>query len=293
MTFLNLLLGAVVTVYIFMLHRTRPHGKVYLSLCFYSLLYNLLLTGALITKYIGINLPPLIDITSSPQYQNFAQAAFALIMGGLFLFQSIILRSFTRGARSSGLPRFSILFISLGGGCLLLGVIGQFLGLGLAYWLTESAGDLFFLGEAAILVILLIISQRNLRGREKKELLSYSILFLLRYPAIILLFVLPKELRLAPSLALLFYMNLSPLLWVIFFSRPHQRGEELPSRLTEREKDIVRLVLQGLTNRDIQEKLFISSHTVKNHLYHIYQKLEVKNRYELISQYKETAALKR
>jgi LuxR family transcriptional regulator of csgAB operon len=36
-----------------------------------------------------------------------------------------------------------------------------------------------------------------------------------------------------------------------------------------------------MSNADIEKKLYISSHTVKNHIYHIYQKLGVKNRVQI------------
>jgi ligand-binding sensor domain-containing protein/DNA-binding CsgD family transcriptional regulator len=53
-------------------------------------------------------------------------------------------------------------------------------------------------------------------------------------------------------------------------------------RLTPREEEILRLVLEGARNRDIEKKLFISASTVRNHIYNIYQKLGVKSRLELI-----------
>jgi two-component system response regulator DegU len=37
-----------------------------------------------------------------------------------------------------------------------------------------------------------------------------------------------------------------------------------------------------MSNREIEKELFISLSTVKNHVYNIFQKLGVKNRYELI-----------
>ena len=51
--------------------------------------------------------------------------------------------------------------------------------------------------------------------------------------------------------------------------------------LSNREKEIVRLVAQGLRNREISEKLFISEQTVKNHLHNIFDKLGVFDRLEL------------
>jgi len=52
--------------------------------------------------------------------------------------------------------------------------------------------------------------------------------------------------------------------------------------ISQRERQIILLILKGKTNKDIENKLFISLKTVKSHIYNIYQKLGVKNRLELI-----------
>lgn len=51
--------------------------------------------------------------------------------------------------------------------------------------------------------------------------------------------------------------------------------------LTAREKDIIRLVAQGLTNKEIGEQLFLSDGTVRNNVSVIMEKVEVKNRAQL------------
>ena len=48
--------------------------------------------------------------------------------------------------------------------------------------------------------------------------------------------------------------------------------------LTEREKEILKLAITGLTKQQIADKLFISFHTVNNHLKNIYSKLHVNTR---------------
>ena len=48
--------------------------------------------------------------------------------------------------------------------------------------------------------------------------------------------------------------------------------------LTNREIDVIKLVCQGDSNRDIAEKLFVSTHTVKAHLASIFYKLGARNR---------------
>lgn len=48
--------------------------------------------------------------------------------------------------------------------------------------------------------------------------------------------------------------------------------------LTEREREVLRLMTQGLTNKQIGEALLITPNTVKKHVDHILQKLRVSNR---------------
>jgi DNA-binding NarL/FixJ family response regulator len=52
--------------------------------------------------------------------------------------------------------------------------------------------------------------------------------------------------------------------------------------LSKRELDVVRCVTEGLSNREIAERLGLSQHTVKNHLFHVFDKLGVSNRIELL-----------
>lgn len=57
--------------------------------------------------------------------------------------------------------------------------------------------------------------------------------------------------------------------------------------LTHRESEILELLGQRLTNREIAECLVLSTGTVKQHLYNIYQKLNVKNRRQAIAAVKD------
>jgi two-component system nitrate/nitrite response regulator NarL len=62
-------------------------------------------------------------------------------------------------------------------------------------------------------------------------------------------------------------------------ARAAPRGEK--PLLSDREKEIVHLVVQGFRNKEIGLKLFISEQTVKNHLHNIFDKLGVSDRLEL------------
>lgn len=52
----------------------------------------------------------------------------------------------------------------------------------------------------------------------------------------------------------------------------------LPTPLSEREFELLELIQQGKTNREIGEALFISVNTVKTHLQNLFEKLDVGNR---------------
>ncbi len=57
-----------------------------------------------------------------------------------------------------------------------------------------------------------------------------------------------------------------------------QAHHTIPAGLTRREVDVLRLIADGKTTRDIAAQLFISSKTADNHIQHIYTKLAVTNR---------------
>ena len=51
--------------------------------------------------------------------------------------------------------------------------------------------------------------------------------------------------------------------------------------LTPTELDVVRLVGEGLSNKDVATRLFVSPRTVESHLTHVYTKLGVSSRVQL------------
>ncbi|MGD0621931.1 MAG: response regulator transcription factor [Thermacetogeniaceae bacterium] len=60
-------------------------------------------------------------------------------------------------------------------------------------------------------------------------------------------------------------------------SMPVRKDDEI-SLLTEREKEVLGLIAQGESNKNIAHKLFISEKTVKNHITSIFRKLKVEDR---------------
>jgi DNA-binding CsgD family transcriptional regulator len=99
-------------------------------------------------------------------------------------------------------------------------------------------------------------------------------------------------------LLLFFTWHFLPLLYLQRFLK-QQQAELLSSGLAEdgkgletflstynisfREREIIDLLLKGKSNKEIEDKLFISINTVRNHIYNIYRKLGVRNRVELVN----------
>jgi len=52
--------------------------------------------------------------------------------------------------------------------------------------------------------------------------------------------------------------------------------------LSKREADVATLVAEGLPNKEIAPRLGITEHTVSNYLFHIYNKLGISSRVELV-----------
>lgn len=94
--------------------------------------------------------------------------------------------------------------------------------------------------------------------------------------------------------SLFFTLNLPPLLYLNYFLNKYQVELQLQPEsevmlggffskheITKREQEIILLMLKGKGNKEIEDELFISMNTVKNHIYNIYQKLGVKNRLQI------------
>ena len=105
---------------------------------------------------------------------------------------------------------------------------------------------------------------------------------------------LPDSFNLYVTTSALLYLNAIPILWLHrFFSlhrTPFSADENLgfldgvlkQRQISRREREIMELILQGKSNKEIEDSLFISYNTVKNHIYNLYQKLGVKSRGQMI-----------
>jgi len=62
--------------------------------------------------------------------------------------------------------------------------------------------------------------------------------------------------------------------------RPEKNNASLIAQLSEREVDILKLVSEGLSNKEVAKRLFLQEKTVKHHMTRVLAKLRVRNRTE-------------
>ena len=67
-----------------------------------------------------------------------------------------------------------------------------------------------------------------------------------------------------------------------FARLPHPTPPKELDELTSREREIFRLIANGLSNAEIGQQLYISETTVKTHVTHILQKLNLRDRVQLV-----------
>jgi LuxR family maltose regulon positive regulatory protein len=68
---------------------------------------------------------------------------------------------------------------------------------------------------------------------------------------------------------------------------PAARSSALLEPLTEREREVLRLLLEGASNREIAQRLVLSVNTVKRHVYNLCGKLGVQSRTQAIIRARE------
>ena len=137
------------------------------------------------------------------------------------------------------------------------------------------------------LLISIILHKRIDSGVFRKEKWIFLSLALLN---LILSFILN-------SAPFIFIISISILIYHIFyrfyFSSPISKTEKTLSEdfikdfsITKREQEIIIALLDGKSNKELAETLFVSEKTIETHLANIYRKVGVKNRLELFSRLK-------
>jgi DNA-binding CsgD family transcriptional regulator len=83
-------------------------------------------------------------------------------------------------------------------------------------------------------------------------------------------------------------INYNDILYLLRFSRIADKNGQIyrqldQAGLTRRELEIAALIHQGISTRNISDQLNLSYHTVRNHIKHIYCKINVSTRSEMLA----------
>jgi len=174
----------------------------------------------------------------------------------------------------------------------------NFLVLGKAELLLAAGGILFYASYGLLVsaMVLLIVKARNLRDEKKRfAVRRFGVIYLLGFSVYLLLALRLVPLHYYPLCYFTYlFFNLPPLLYLRSFLRsqplhaPAVAGQEIQWErvraefaLSPRDMEIITRVLAGKSNRQIEEELFLSGHTIKNYIYRLYKKLGVRNRVQL------------
>lgn len=151
-----------------------------------------------------------------------------------------------------------------------------------------------------ILVVITIFTFTLLNKHAVNRDQTYALrMFLLFYITILSIFFLQNIITSIYQdlfmIVIILLMNLFPIFWSKYKLRMEApygfssniNPENIESLVSEynisnREREILEHILRGYSNKEIQHRLFLSPHTVKNHNYNLYKKLGVRNRFELI-----------
>ncbi len=298
---INLIVGSVISLYIFQIYKNNKYSYIK-ALGFYTMLFNLAYLILLFYSYLSINLPNDVFQQSLSKYEflnEFLVSIFAvcLLLFAYQIYLGFTEKNFSNKARWIFFSVIIFLFVSY---MLRFIIINENSFLWLTFLFKYIFENLLLL--ELILLIFLIIKNRK-SNRQNRIARAFGVLYILRYIVILILFAYilsvgyNETVKAVFGFSFLLILNLLPLFWIRFYFIPFTKQNiNLKSEnkfeeycvqfdVSQREKDILKLIIDGKSNKEISNMLFISYSTVKNHAYNLFQKLNISSRFELISHF--------
>lgn len=291
---LAVVMGAGLFAYI--LQCSRRESPVLKSLLLPIALYNLLILLDSLSGYVHLSFFSELAAYKSSRFMHFFSPLIALMF---LLFLVAAFRWFWAAVERKppswlhwGFRISPVLF------CLFYAVQQLFYRNSDQLWATMCGSSVIFINLAAMLTLIVILSiqgrshSASARSRQVGKMTLFYGAALTLWIGSIFIPGLPHRLG-AAVLSLAF--NAYLFIWTPGFikSSTGNNGVSLnrgaidtfckAKGVSTRQQEIMALLLEGKTNREIAELLFIAPHTVKNHIYHLYKKLGLKNRMELLN----------
>jgi len=273
---------------------TRDRVPLLRSLVRYIVLFNVAIFTYLVIKYVFTNLLAE-DVSSSHPVVLvvLCLAGFCVEIGVAFALVQVSAAIRARQVAVITVRAFQVAIGVLGASF----IVGTTLAVrgGEVRWLLMTYGATATAATAVIIASLVVLTlgrHRELDPARRRAARGLGALFLSGWLAYVAGVPVPEPAGPILGSVALLWLNIVPLVW-LRVGVPRFRDEQRPAsaldaiasehNLTVREREVVELILQGKSNKEIEELLFISSNTVKNHIYNTYRKLDVKSRTQLMS----------
>ncbi len=293
---LTLITGVWVAVLTFQHHRKTRH--LFLKHLFrYIIFFNLFVFFYLATTYLCTNLLGFDFWASHPLYVVLGTPVDLLIeIGMVWTFLHTVLtlqgRTFSRIHKTGFIVGSVIIAFGYGFG------VADFIRTEKVRWMllmNSVIGLVVILVMISSLLVMLFVRGKEISSRYFRANRRFSLLFLAGYCLFFLGLFIPESYDLLYASLVFLFLNLCPVIWYeTCFKRGGLHSPAMTSHrerlnaiverfeVSKRERDILELILEGKSNKEIEANLFISINTVKNHIYSLYRKLGVKSRGQLM-----------
>lgn len=297
---INLVVGAIVFSRVFQAYKKDGH-RFLGSLLFYIVFFNLQVLAYFASKYVYTNI-----FAGSSTAEMRHPVIFIFMLALFFSAEAGITYSLYRTTAylrdktpTVTIKRVFILWICSFTGLHIFGLIRMFI---YKESLFLSFVEMIWVLHVNIL-IMLIMAITLLDSRRKREnphsVRQLAYLFLGGYTAYLVpnvyYYSTGKGIGNYADPLILLGINLVPVIWMTFFyagPAAALRDDETTRldvkrtfekyNISGREEEIIEAIIRGKSNREIADQLYLSFHTVKNHVYNIYRKFNVRSRSQLI-----------
>ena len=160
--------------------------------------------------------------------------------------------------------------------------------------------DIFVMTAVLILTYLflirLLVYSRKLQDANKSKIVNaFGIFYVTGYTFLFASAAFQESIRFFIFLGAHLFFNLFPFLWIKQYLQKYWSAPPLimdkvnlyqiydKHGISQREREIAGLLMQGKSNKEIADSLYIAPNTVKNHIHSLFQKLQVKSRLQLVN----------
>jgi DNA-binding CsgD family transcriptional regulator len=292
----TLIIGALAVFYSYQTHKTYkyPFLRPYMV---FLIFFNVSILADLTVNYFYTNL--VADATTS-------QYPLVIKIIGIFSYSFYIALTYTLIQVTQGFqekkvsPRAKLWFAV--GTALVIVVYGA----GLLYspentllnWLIIV--DIFVMTAILILTYLflirLLLYSKKLQDPNKSKIINaFGIFYISGYTFLFASAAFQESIRFFIFLGVHLFFNLFPFFWIKQYLQKYWSVSPLvidkanldeiydKHGISQRERDIAGLLMQGKSNKEIADSLYIAPNTVKNHIHSLFQKLQVKSRLQLVN----------